>query len=91
MYKPLFVGVPRAVFFTIRCAQRRGDGELGILTRDCLRLIFALVWRDIARDGEKLALLGLGVESVGVCKRANAEAIIEREEDEELSQGEDEE
>lgn len=56
IYVPFKIGVPPETWATVRCAQKRGDGPLGILSRDTLRVIFRWVWRMIGRDGYKIAL-----------------------------------
>ena len=56
IYKPFKIGVQPNIWATVRCAQKRGDGPLGILSRDCLRVIFGHVWRLIGEQGRKIAL-----------------------------------
>lgn len=56
IYKPFQIGVQPDVWATVRCAQKRRDGPLGILTRDTIRVIFGHVRTLLAEDGYKLAL-----------------------------------
>lgn len=56
LYKPFKIGVLPEIWATARCAQKRRDGNLGILTRDCLIVVFRHLWRLIAEEGMRIAL-----------------------------------
>ena len=56
LYRPFKIGVQPNIWATVRCAQKRRDGDLGILTRDCVIVIFRCLWRLIGEDGMRIAL-----------------------------------
>jgi len=56
IHRPIFIGISHKVWATLKCAQRRKDGPLGILTRDALRLICNRVWLMMCDDARRLII-----------------------------------